>query len=141
MIHHTKPEKFNPKFEVVSCFIEHEDEILLLLRQDHKNQPNTYGIPAGKVGEWEAKDVAVIREIFEETGLEIDGLSYFKELYVQYPTYDFVYHIYHKKLDQRPEVKINLEEHKNHTWKTPKEALNEKLIPDEDVCIKLFYGL
>jgi hypothetical protein len=38
-------------------------------------------------------------------------------------------------------VKINLEEHKHHTWKTPKDALNENLIPDEDICIKLFYGL
>jgi len=43
------PENFNPKFEVVSCFVEYEDEILLLRRQDHKPEPNTYGVPAGKI--------------------------------------------------------------------------------------------
>lgn len=44
------PQKdFKPKFEVVSCFVEHDSKILLLLRQDHKSEPNTYGVPAGKV--------------------------------------------------------------------------------------------
>ncbi len=49
MISRNKPENFTPKFEVVSCFVEYNDEILLLLRQDHKPEGNTYGVPAGKI--------------------------------------------------------------------------------------------
>jgi len=46
MLYLEKPKVFVPKFEVVSCFVEYQNEFLLLLRQDHKNEPNTYGMPA-----------------------------------------------------------------------------------------------
>jgi len=36
------PENFTPKFEVVSCFVEYKQEILLLQRQDYKPQGNTW---------------------------------------------------------------------------------------------------
>ena len=36
MLYKEQPKNFTPKFEVVSCFVEYKDEILLLLRQDHK---------------------------------------------------------------------------------------------------------
>ena len=49
MISRTKLENFNKKFDVVSVFIEHDGEILLLHRQDHKPQGNTWAMPAGKV--------------------------------------------------------------------------------------------
>ena len=44
MILKDKPEDFKEKFEVVSCFIEHGSEILLLHRQDSKPQGNTHGV-------------------------------------------------------------------------------------------------
>lgn len=141
MLYTTKPEIFTPKFEVVSCFVEYEGKILLLLRQDHKSEPNTYWVPAWKIDEWEKIDDAVIREIFEETGLKLDDLDYFKEVYVQYPTYEFTYHIYHKKLKEKPYVKINPEAHKQYIWRTPMEALKENLIQELDVCIKMFYNI
>jgi len=42
MLYTETPEIFNPKFEAVGCFVEYEGKIILLLRQDHKRQPNTY---------------------------------------------------------------------------------------------------
>ncbi|MEI6774245.1 MAG: hypothetical protein WCL18_05665 [bacterium] len=42
MIFKDKPENFAPKFEVVSCFVEYDNKILLLCRQDHKPEPNTW---------------------------------------------------------------------------------------------------
>ena len=141
MLHTQKPDIFTPKFEVVSCFLEHEGKILLLLRQDHKSEPNTYGVPAGKVSEGELHHDAIVREIFEETGLQVSDLSYIQEVYVKYPSYDFIYHIYHKKLEAEPEITINLEEHKHHIWRTPEEALTEALIQDEDACIKIVYKI
>ena len=140
MIYHKKPSNFNPKFEVVSCFVEHDGKILLLHRHDNKPQGNTWGAPAGKV-DGEDLTSAIIREVFEEIGVRLNDVSYFGKAYVRYPEYDFVYHIFHKKLDYLAEIILNPAEHMAYRWVTPKESLMLNLIRDEDYCIKWFYGL
>lgn len=43
MMYLEKPEDFSETpLVIVSCFVEYKNKILLLLRQDHKKQPNTY---------------------------------------------------------------------------------------------------
>lgn len=109
------PELFNPAFEACGCFLEHtapqnhqgdDDEavtnlqILLLLRQDHKSEPNVWGVPGGKLHlgqvrhEWdgthfvqilfttglmlaqgETAEEAMARELEEETGLALNALA------------------------------------------------------------------
>lgn len=140
MLYKEKPENFTPKFEVVSCFIEYNKEILLLLRQDHKPEPNTYGMPAGKINQWEIAFEAMKREGKEETQINLEDAEYFNKFYVRYPDYDFIYHIYSKKFVTKPDITINPNEHKSFTRKTPQEALKLDLIQDLDECIKLFYG-
>jgi 8-oxo-dGTP pyrophosphatase MutT (NUDIX family) len=82
-----------------------------------------------------------LREISEETNLELkeDSISYFKELFVRYDEYDFVYHIFNTNLIKEPKVEINSQEHKAYKWVKPKEALKMDLIEDLDSCIKLYY--
>ncbi|MCF7831735.1 MAG: NUDIX hydrolase [Candidatus Pacebacteria bacterium] len=141
MIHKEKPENFNSKFDVVSCFVEHDGEILLLHRQDHKPQGNTWGVPAGKVDDGQEILETMIREIQEETGFMLPSseLSYFGKVFVRYPEYDFVYHMYHTELNQRQDVVISQQEHKDFKWISPKKALEMNLIQDLDACIRLFY--
>ena len=139
MIYKNKPENFNPKFEVVSCFVEYEDEILLLLRQDHKPEPNTYWVPAGKVDAGESLIQSMQRETKEETDIDLADAIYFDKLFVRYPEYDFIYHMFSRRFSSKPKVKINPNEHKQYIWKTPAEALKMELIRDLDECIKLFY--
>jgi len=143
MISLQRPQKFNPIFEVVSCFLEHEGQIVLLHRQDNAREGNTWGVPAGKLKTGEELIGGMAREIKEETGIIIENskLNYFKKIYVKYPTYDFIYHILHTALDGQREVKINPREHKNYVWVTPKEALSMNLIQDLDACIKLYYKI
>jgi len=111
MIYRKKPQNFNSKFDVVSCFVEHNGTILLLHRQDHKPEGNTWGVPAGKVDQGEEILKTIVREIKEETGFQLSSSqpSYFKKVYVKYPKYDFIYHIFHISFQ------------------------------DLDACIKLFY--
>jgi len=135
----TKPGNFQPKFEVVACFVQFAGKILLLLRQDHKNEPNTYGTPAGKVELGESIDSAMERELFEETGLH-NKARYFNTVYVQYNDYDFIYHMYSLELVEEPTITINSKEHKSYIWKTPEEALQENLIQDLDACIQMFFS-
>jgi len=143
MLYEKKPKNFNPKFDVVSCFIEYNDKIILLHRQDYKPEGNTWGVPAGKINKGEKLDETMVREIKEETGfcLNSSHLSYFKKFYIKYPKYDFVYHIFYSNLDKKQKVNINNKEHKNHKWISPKNALNLPLIRDLDTCIKSFYHL
>ena len=143
MIYRQKPENFNPKFDVVSCFVETNGEILLLHRQDHKPEGNTWGVPAGKVDSGEENLDTMIREIKEETGIQLTSsqISYFEKVFVRYPQYDFIYHIYHTKLCQKQKIVISPNEHKDFKWVSPKNALSMNLITDEDSCIKLFYKI
>lgn len=143
MISKTPIENFNKKFDVVSVFIGHDNDILLLHRQDHKSQGNTWGAPAGKVDEGEDLAEALVREVEEETGIKIEKekMKYFEGYFVRYPGYDFTYHVYHVNLTDRPHVVLGENEHKGHVWIKSKEALNLNLIQDEDSCIKWFYNL
>jgi len=141
MIYLSPPPDFNPKFEIVSCFVECCGKILLLHRQDYKPQGNTWGVPAGKVEKGESPEEALKREVFEETGILLKDQAFFKTVYVRYPEYDFIYHIFHCSLDEKPAVKIRNKEHKDFCWISPKEALKLPLIQDLDACIRLFYKI
>jgi 8-oxo-dGTP pyrophosphatase MutT (NUDIX family) len=141
MLYIDRPKNFKPKFEIVSCFIEVDGEILLLHRQDDKPQGDTWGVPAGKKDVVESIEEAIKREINEEInyGGAFSGLKYFDKVFVQYPTFDFIYHIFHLPLKNKPKIKLNPAEHKDYIWKTPEFSLKMKLIEDEEECIKLFY--
>lgn len=143
MIYLEKPANFNPKFEVVGNFIQCNGEIILLLRQTHKRQANTWGIPGGKVDQGEDILIAAGRETYEETGIIVpeEAVKFFKTIYVQYDDYDFIYHMFHMEFKTKPEIKISEEEHQKAEWKTPIDAFGLPLIEDLDACIKLFFNL
>lgn len=143
MIHLKVPDGFSPKIEVVSCFLEHNGDILLLHTQDHKREGNKWGVPAGKMEKDEAREDALLREIREETGLNLspEEVKFITTVYVRYPDLDFIYHMYQRKFEERPEITIDSREHKGFQWITPLNALTLPLIQDEDPCIRLVYKL
>jgi|SRR5579884_162990 len=143
MIYKRKPKLFNPRFEVVSCFCEYQGKILMLHRQDYKDRGNTWGVPAGKIDNDEVPIEAILRELREETSIQRQSidLKHLTKVYVRYPDYDFIYHIFHLTLDREENVEINLKEHKSFTWVSPQEALKMELVPDQDICIKMCYKL
>lgn len=137
------PSDFEPKLEVVGCFLESEDKILFLHRQDHKSQGNLWGIPGGKIEQHETPLEAAIRETFEETGFDISNklIINWGKVYIKYPSFDFVYHMFKCKPSEHPEnVKISFSEHKGFTWVIPQDSLKLDLLLDEEECIKLVYG-
>ncbi|EKE25991.1 MAG: hypothetical protein ACD_4C00481G0006 [uncultured bacterium (gcode 4)] len=138
-----KPEIFNPKFEIVSSFCEFNNEFILLLRQDHKPEPNTLWVPAWKIDEWEDSLQAIKREIKEETWiiLEDKDINFYKKIFVKYPTYDFIYYMFYVNFLERPEVIINQKEHKEFIWTNPIDSLQLNLIWWLNECIRLFYKI
>ena len=108
MIYQEEPENFDPRFEIASCIVEHNGQFLLLQRQVGKSEGNKWGVPAGKIEPGEEPIDAIYREIQEETGYNIpkSQLTYFRKIYVRYPTYDFIYHMFNTQIEQREKVKI-----------------------------------
>ncbi|MDD2680656.1 MAG: NUDIX hydrolase [Patescibacteria group bacterium] len=141
MIYHEKPDNFQAKFSTVSCYLEHDTNILFLLRQDYKSEGNRWGMPAGKIDEGEDKLEAMLREIKEETGQELfpADVEYLQTVYVRYPEYDFIYHMFRSRFSLLPIIKLSATEHKDYCWCTPQEALKLDLVKDLDACLKLSY--
>lgn len=144
MIYNEQPKDFVSSFEVVCCFLENNGEFLILHRQDHKPQGNTWCLPSGKVEKNEDIKDAVLREVEEETSLIINPelINYFNKFYVRYPEYDFIYHIFHFKTEEKPKIVLEKNGHKDFKWITPNESLKmNNLIEDLDTCIEMFYGI
>jgi len=142
MIYNTTPEEFDPKFEVVSCYVEHDGEILLLHRCNHKSEGGKWGVPAGKIDMGENELQAMIRELKEETGYKIESskVEYLTKVYVKYPDYHFIYHMFRTQVDNKLEVALSTNEHKDYKWISPSKALGLNLVRDLDSCIKLYYS-
>jgi len=143
MIFLKQPHDFTSKFDIVSVFIEHDAQFLLLHRQNHKAQGDSWGVPAGKADTGEDLYRAMARELFEETGIVIEphNLAYHRAVFVRFPEYDFVYHMFSTRVSERPRVIINNSEHKDFVWVTPEKSFTMNLIQDLDACIKLHYGI
>lgn len=135
--------QFKPRIEISAVYIENNNQILLLHRQDNKSQGNKWGIPGGKVNKGETPLQAIIRETQEETGYDIANqpIENLGTVYIEYNEKDhFTYHMFRTQLHGDPgTVKIDFNEHKGFTWVTPADGLKMDLLQDEDPCFRLIY--
>ena len=144
MIYRNLPKKFKPRFSVVSCYLEYRGQIVLLRRRENKSEGNKWGTPAGKIDGAETPLAAIIREVREETGqiLAPAMFNYLDKVYVKYPDYHFIYHMFRAKLDSQPEIKLSPSEHLAYKWFTPQAAISASdLVRDLDRCLKMSYKI
>lgn len=137
-----EPADFQPALEVVGCFCEFEGRFLLLKRHPNTLQPNTWGIPSGKVESDEGLYLAMREAFTEETGQAAsrNDFSYLRTVYVRYPgAYDFSYSIFSRSCIEAFIPDLAPEEHTEFRWVTSEEALQLPLVPDLDACIRLYY--
>ncbi len=144
MIFRGDTELFLPTMQCVGCYLEHEEEILLLQkREDHPHYPGKWGVVAGKVDFQEPPRAAVVREIWEETGQEamVEHLRKIDMLRVIHPHIRFFYHLFHLRFSgTRPQIRLS-PEHCRSQWAAPRQAVELDLIEDEAEVISLYYGL
>lgn len=127
-IYTTPPADFCAQAEAAGCYFEWEKRLLLLRRHASRPQGNTWGVPAGKLEQGETPQQAVIREVFEEVGLDITrGVQEIGKLYIQLPHIAYVYHMFYKKYETLPEITLS-DEHTEARWVTHEEALKLPLI-------------
>ena len=126
---------------VVGFIAQYEDSILLLHRSEKETDPSLWGIPAGKSEGDETDTQAVIRELSEETGIQLNEseTSYIGKLDIEYETVIVEFPIFHKKFDQTPSITLDPNEHVDYKWIRPSEALElPNLMLDVDKIIKDF---
>ncbi len=136
------PQGFSSQMEVAGCFCEYQGKLLFLLRSPQKPQGNTWCVPGGKLEKGEPPMHAVIREVKEETGIELreEALNYCRKVYIRFPGRDFVLHIYRTHLKNLPErLKIAPEEHSSYRWVTLEQACEMPLIPGGSDCLRLAF--
>lgn len=143
MIFKKRPDDFKSGMSVVACYIENDGKFVMLHRHPHKSNGDRWGLPAGKIDLGETMYESMVREIREETGIEIqeNDLNYFDSLFVRHEDRDFEYHMFSTQLKGKQEIVLSESEHKDFVWTTPEEALSMNLIYDLDECIRLFYKI
>lgn len=143
MVFLERPADFNPKMRVSGCFVEVDGHILLVHRQPWKPDGDTWSVSAGKHEADETPLEALIREVKEETGIDISPfeIESIPLVFVRLAAFDIEYFVFHVQLPTRPEIVLEPDAHQAYQWTTPEEALKLRLIEDEDTCIKLAYGM
>lgn len=127
--------------EVAACIIEHEWKILLVQRCVWHKHGGTWTEPGWKVEAGESHERAMIREIYEESGVIIKAWEadlLFKK-YFRFDDTNIAITFYHIILDIKPEVTLSAREHSDYVWVTPKEALTMNLIEDFDTIIRWIF--
>lgn len=78
----TDPRLLNPEktIRAVICYLKSGDDYLLLLKADGKFGGGFWNAPGGKIEQGEKADDAAIREVKEETGLDVKSLERFGSL-------------------------------------------------------------
>ena len=89
----------------------------VLILTGSKNKKFPHDFPGGKVEKGESVNEALIREISEETGLQIQGdFSFFKsQVYCDEQGKEINEHLFVVKLEERKEISIS-DEHEGYAW-------------------------
>jgi len=127
----TRPENFYDPLEVVVCFCEWEDKILLLKRHPEDLHGGTWGAPGGGVEPGEKPVAAAARELLEEAGILVEAAN-LKPLgitYIKLPDLSYTLYLFHIQFDNKPEVAVSLDENTEAKWTTIDEALQLDLMP------------
>lgn len=125
---------------IVGCFLEYDGRFVILRRHSHKPNGDTWGLPAGKVEPDEKDEVAVLRELWEETGYkarpeQLERLGDFK---FNEGNDHYTFATYRIKLDKPHEVTIENTAHSEYKWVTPTECYAlPNLIPNFHKLLKL----
>lgn len=139
MIFREKPSDFNSTIQVVACYLWCRGRYVLLKRNQLKSYGGKWGLPAGKVEHGESPLDAILREVFEETGISllISDLEALSPLWVRHEGVDFEYYSFKVELIHNSKIAINSVEHEEYRWVTENESLQIELIHDLAECNRL----
>lgn len=129
-----------PKMQVTTAFLQKGNEFLVLQRAKKDVQHQLWGIPGGKLDQGESPITALVREIQEETTIDLSR-NVFQLLgtAMSHTPCDGQYglYIYHTRIDQRVDVLINTTEHSAFRWVSIDEFISLNLLTAQMDAFKL----
>lgn len=133
--------EYVPKKKVVTCFLQSENEYLVLQRARNDEQYGLWGIPGGKIEEHEQPIPGLTREIVEETG--ISNISEFTLLGTALSNTatdgEYGLYIFHAFLQKRDAIQINLDEHLSFMWVSLFDFQNLNLLTAQGEAFDIVY--
>ncbi len=138
-IYTEKPKGFKPQVEVASNWIEAQEEFLFVQKSGDAFEDLVWSLPGGKLENGEDQIDACIREVDEETGIKLkaDQISFVMRLYISKPGFDYIYHMYHTKLDEQPEIHLS-HEHCDFHWADLDSAKELNLLTGGEQILEFF---
>jgi mutator protein MutT len=124
-----RPCNFQAIMEVACCICLWGDKMLLLKRRKDKPEGGVWCFPGGKLELGETPVQAVVRELFEEVGLDVhEQLQKVQSVYVQKETKCFVLHLFVKEFSSCPTIALEVAAHEDAIWMTAEESSKLPLI-------------
>ena len=80
-----------PIRKAVRCYLIKDNEVVVTKYKKGNKKEGYYDIPGGKIEEWENPKQTAIREMKEETGIEIQNLKYKGIMTIEYPNRMFIF--------------------------------------------------
>ncbi len=138
-----KPQNFNVGLVSCACHLEWNNHLLFLKKAEGRWSNNLWGIPCGTVENNEDLFKTMIRELYEETGIQIEkeNLKYIAPLYITQPGgFDYVFNMFYSALDTKADIKIS-NEHSSYAWVTKENIKNYELIPGQLDALLYFWEI
>lgn len=134
------PEDFSSQIEASGCYMEWDNKILFLKRHPERPQGDTWGVPGGKIEREETPLEAVIREVREEVGINIQNqkIEEAGKLFVRLPHLDYIFHMFCTLFKEQPKVDLELTEHVELRWLSISEAIELPLIKGGKEALEYF---
>lgn len=140
-VYDKKPENFSPQIEVAATYVNFKGKLLFLQLASNKSEKGTWGVPAGKLEAEEKPVQGAKRELFEETGIDInseDSFQWIGMLYIRKPEIDYVYYRFEVNLKSLPTIHLS-KEHCSYLWVSREEAKNLPLMGGAKQALDDYY--
>ena len=129
-VFYQEPVGFTSKLSVVGCYCQYQASFLLLKRHPRCLSGDKWCLPGGKLERGESNLDGAIRELHEESGIVAapDELSNIGTLFLGNSNVQFDFTIYFLRLEKRPSITLQKDEHVDSVWTTHDEAISFPLI-------------
>ena len=125
-----------PIRKAVRCYLIKNNKIVVTRYKEGNKKEGYYEIPGGKIEEGDTSEQTAIREMREETGLEIENLKYKGNIITEYPNriFDFDVFICNECNGEPQDFKENTSE-----WIEISELLKKKKILSNIMILDRFF--
>lgn len=125
-----------PIRKAVRCFLIKNSKVVVTKYKSGNKKEGYYDIPGGKIEEGENPEQTAIREMKEETGLEVRNLKYKGNMIIEYPNriFDFDVFITNESEEEPQEFEENTSE-----WMEINELLQKEKILSNIMILDRFF--